>query len=73
MSEEQRRYYGVLLGIVQSEDRDNLIGMDVNGQKIAMSVEHARLIWDQLGELIDILGGFEEEYCPPSDNKEKLH
>lgn len=68
---------GVLMGIVADEAGTPFIGLDINGAKLAMSVPHAALVFDQLGDLLDTLGYFDDMEetveCPKKEGKTTCH
>ena len=54
--------YGVLVGLVKNADGETCIGIGMpNGPTIGVSVEHAAIIFNQIGELLDSVGYFKED------------
>lgn len=71
--EKQQNFSGVLLGIVQNEAGESFIGIALGGIKLAMPVEQAGVVFNQLGDLLDELGYFEDEESPTEVPACRLH
>ncbi len=52
---------GILMGIVVCEHGEPYIAFDIDGSKVALSVEHAGHFFDQLGDNLNALGYFDDE------------
>ncbi len=52
---------GVLTGFVYCTCGTPSIGMDINGSKIVLNADEAGIVFNQLGDLLDKLGYFDED------------
>lgn len=58
---EQHTFKGVLMGLIVCSHGELHIGIDVDGAKVAMNIEHAGLVFQQLGDLLEQAGYFKED------------
>lgn len=68
--EQCTQFSGVLIGIVECENGSPFIAMGLNDQKVVLYLDRAIVLFDQLGNLIESLGGFdgdEEDAAPEGE------
>lgn len=58
---EKRTFSGVLMGIIHDNEGEPHIGIDVDGAKVALTIDQAGELFNQLGDLLDTQGYFESE------------
>jgi hypothetical protein len=61
MDNNKNKIAGVVLGIVSDNENPDGIGIGVIGGTMVMSVAQAAIVFDQLGNLLDVLGYFDED------------
>lgn len=59
---EKEQVFGVLTGLVMDESGTPFIAIDVSGRRVALSPRNALLLFDQLGNMLEAVGMFEENY-----------
>lgn len=58
---EEHTFKGVLMGLIVCSHGELHIGIDIDGTKITMDIEHAGLVFQQLGDLLETAGYFEND------------
>lgn len=66
----ENKFSGVLVGALYTPQNKVLIGLDVEGKQLALSLPAAALIFNQLGMLLLELGFF-EDYDEDDDDEEE--
>jgi len=64
-----REMHGIMMGIVGDGEKQGIAIGFAGGQTLAMSVDQAGFIFNQLGDLLDALGYFEDDEVDPKNTK----
>lgn len=59
--EKEHSFNGVLMGIVVCSHGEPHIGISIGNDKIAMNIDHAGMVFQQLGDLLETAGYFDDE------------
>lgn len=73
MSEQQHKPAGLLVGVLGGANGQPIIGISVSGEvTVAMSVDNAGMVFEQLGFILEQLGYFDDEGgCETCANKDE--
>jgi hypothetical protein len=56
-----KKFAGLMIGILVSEEGEPFIGMDLNGSRVVFSVEQAGLVFETLSRYLESVGYFDDE------------
>lgn len=69
---DDNKPFGILVGVMGGTDGQPLVGLSFGGTVVAaMSIDHAGLVFEQLGLLLENFGYFDDEHdCETCANKD---
>jgi hypothetical protein len=66
--ESNNKFSGVLVGLIANEKGEPHVGLSFGEEKIALNLECANLLFNQIGDILDSLGFFDraqaKDYVP---------